>query len=168
MTLHFSAIWSALPVLKCKFLQVLLEGCHLSLHVLKACGCHILAEGFELILHALHSFRHVDGLLDECMTLRMAFMCLPLLEQCAVFPVCQASFSSVMPHRFCIHRCGPAPPTRSMSPTVKVISAVRVAVCSSTAEVAAQLRAVVRTSKVPKGASLRMFKELGVRQVREP
>ena len=100
MTPHLSSLWSVIPVLKGKFLQILLEGCHLSLHVLQACGCHILPERFELILHAMLPFRQIDRLRDECMTLRMAPMCLPLLEQCAVFPVCRASFSSVTPHYF--------------------------------------------------------------------
>ena len=128
-TLHFSLLWSALPVLKGKFLQVLLEGCHLSLHVLQACGCHILAERFELILHAMLPLGHVDRLLDERIALRTASRYLPLLEQCAVFPVCRASFSSVTPHHLCNYRIGPALPTRPVSPAVKVIRAVRVAVC---------------------------------------
>ena len=102
MALRFSSVWSALPVHEGKFLQVLLEGCHLSLHVLQACGCHILAKRFKLILQAMFRFQHsIDRMLDDCITLRMASMCLPLLEQCAVFPVCQASFSSVTPHHFC-------------------------------------------------------------------
>ena len=129
MALRFSSVWSALPVLKGKFLQVLLEGCHLSLHVLQACGCHILAERFKLILQAMFRSQHSDRMLDDCITLRMASMCLPLLEQCAVFPVCQASFSSVTPHHFCDFGIGPAPPTRSMFHTVVVIRAVRVAAC---------------------------------------
>ena len=44
-----------LPVLKGEVLQVFLEGCHLSLHVLQACGCHILSKRFILILHPYHS-----------------------------------------------------------------------------------------------------------------
>ena len=67
-------------------------------------------------------------MLDKCITPRMASMCLPLLEQCAVFPVCQVSFSFIMPHYFCDHSLGPAPPTCMIFPTVDVIRAVRVAV----------------------------------------
>ena len=119
--LHLPSLELALPVLKGKFFQIFPEGCHLSLHVLQACGCHILAERFELILHAMFPFEHSDRLLDDCITSRMASMCLPLLEQCAVFPVCQASFSSVTPHHFCNCGIGPAPPTRSICATVKVI-----------------------------------------------
>lgn len=40
------------PVLESEFLQVFLEGCHLSLHVLQACGCHILPKSFVLILQS--------------------------------------------------------------------------------------------------------------------
>ena len=43
MTLHMPSMELALPVLEGKFLQIFPEGCHLSLHVLQACGCHILA-----------------------------------------------------------------------------------------------------------------------------
>ena len=37
-------------MLEGKLLQVFLEGCHLSLHVLQACGCHISAKSLVLIL----------------------------------------------------------------------------------------------------------------------
>ena len=58
MTLCLSSMCSALPVPKSKLLQIFLEGCHLSSHVLQACGCHILAERFKLILHARFGVLH--------------------------------------------------------------------------------------------------------------